>query len=111
MSTSLEATLEALDEYASEAGNIGFQLRQLAREKTRAEAYLAKKRAENALREQQGQPPLPVEDVTKLFKLNNEPSRLGGLMLLSQLDETAKRLTESAAVGAVQLHAVKTGAI
>ena len=111
MSTALESTLEALDEHASEAGNIGFQLRQLAREKARAETYLTKRKGENALREQQGLPPLPVEDVKKLFKLNNEPSRLEGMMLLGQLDETAKRLAETSAVGAVQLHAVKTGAI
>ncbi|KDN52977.1 hypothetical protein K437DRAFT_231403 [Tilletiaria anomala UBC 951] len=111
LSTSLESTLEALDEHASEAGNIGYQLRQLGREKARAEAYLSRRRAENALREQQGLPPLPVEDVNKLFKLQNEPSRLEGMMLLGQLDEAAKRLAETAAVGSVQLHAVKTGAI
>ncbi len=110
LSTALESTLESLDEYASEAGNVGYQLRQLAREKQRAEAYVARRKTENAAREAQGLAPLPVEDVNKLFKLGNEPNRLEGLLLLGQLDETAKRLQESAAVGAAQLHAVRTGA-
>ncbi|EPQ32326.1 uncharacterized protein PFL1_00522 [Pseudozyma flocculosa PF-1] len=110
LASSLEATLEILEEHAAEAGNVGFQARQLAREKAKAEAYLARKKAENASREAQGLAPLPIEDVNRLFKIPAEPSRLETTLLLGQLDSSARRLAETAAVGAVQLHAARTGA-
>lgn len=111
LSSSLEATLEALDEHSNEAGVVGYQSRQLARERTRADAYLARKKAENAAREAQGLAPLPIEDVNRLFKLPAEPSRLESTMLLGQLDESSKTLAEISALAAVQLHAARTGAV
>ncbi len=87
-----------MDEHAAEAGNVGFQARQLAREKAKAEAYLARKKAENAAREAQGLAPLPVEDVNRLFKIPAEPSRLEATLLLGQIDSSARRLAETAAL-------------
>jgi translation initiation factor 3 subunit H len=110
LSSSLETSLEALDEYSNESGVVGYQSRQLARERGRAEAYLARKKAENAQREAQGMPPLPIEDINKLFKLPQEPSRLDSTMLLGQLDDATKKLGEISALAAVQLYAARTGA-
>ncbi|PWN49066.1 hypothetical protein IE53DRAFT_380840 [Violaceomyces palustris] len=111
LASSLEGTLEALEEHSAEAGNVGFQARQLAREKAKAESYLARRKAENASREAQGLAPLPIEDVNKLFKIPAEPSRLEATLLLGQLDSSARRLAETAGVGAVQLHAARTSAV
>lgn len=111
LTTAVEKTLDSLDEYSSEAGNIGFQLRQLTRERARAADYLERKKAENAARAAHGQAPVPVEDVNKLFKLNQQPSRLDSVLLLGQLDEAAKKLAGISAVGSLQLNAVKPGAI
>lgn len=111
LSTAVAKTLDSLDEFASESGNIGFQLRQLARERVRAQTYLERKKVENDARAAQGQAPLPVEDVNKLFKLHQQPSRLETLMLLNQMDEAAKSLASISAVGSLQLNAVKPGAI
>ncbi|PWZ02846.1 hypothetical protein BCV70DRAFT_197109 [Testicularia cyperi] len=111
LASSLESTLEIMEEHAAEAGNVGFQARQLAREKAKAEAYLARKKAENAAREAQGLAPLPVEDVNRLFKIPAEPSRLESTLLLGQIDSSARRLAETAAVGVIQLNAAKTGAV
>lgn len=111
LSSSLEASLEALDEYANESGVVGYQSRQLARERGRAEAYVARRKAENAAREAQGLQPLPIEDITKLFKLPQEPSRLDSTLLLGQLDDATRKLGEISALSAVQLYAARTGAI
>ncbi|CDU23804.1 related to translation initiation factor eIF3 p40 subunit [Sporisorium scitamineum] len=111
LASSLESTLEIMDEHAAEAGNVGFQARQLAREKAKAEAYLARKKAENAAREAQGLAPLPIEDVNRLFKIPAEPSRLEATLLLGQIDSSARRLAETAALGVIQLNAAKTGAV
>ncbi|KAK0563835.1 hypothetical protein OC844_002013 [Tilletia horrida] len=113
LSSSLEATLESVDDFIAEAGNVGYQARQLARERARAEAWLARRRAENAAREAQGLEPLPggtPEEMARMFKLGQEPNRLESLLLLNQLDGAAKHLADTSAVGVVQLHAARTGA-
>lgn len=109
LASALETTLEALDEHAAESGNVGYQARQLARERARAEAALARRVAENAQRATQGLAPLPVDE--KTMKVPNEPSRLESTLLLGQLDEKARRLAEICATASVQLHASRTGAV
>ncbi|KAK0552148.1 hypothetical protein OC846_002999 [Tilletia horrida] len=114
LSSSLESTLETVDDFIAEAGNVGYQARQLVRERARAEAWLARRRAENAAREAQGLEPLPggtPEEVARMFKLGQEPNRLESLLLLNQLDGAAKHLVDTSAVGIVQLHAARTGAV
>lgn len=107
--STLESTLDAAEAYASESGNVGYQARQIAREKARADAFLTRRKAENATRESAGLAPLPLDEVNKLFKIPAEPNRLESLLLLNQLDSAAQRLTETAAVGTVQLNAARTG--
>ena len=109
LSSALESTLEALDEHAAESGNVGYQSRQLAREKARAEAALARRQAENAAREAQGLPPLPMDD--KSLKIPSEPSRLESTLLLGQLDDKARRLAEICATSAIQLNAARSAAV
>ena len=107
--STLESTLDAAEAYASESGNVGYQARQIAREKARADAFLTRRKAENATRESAGLAPLPLDEVNKLFKIPAEPNRLESLLLLNQLDSAAQRLTDTATVGTVQLNAARTG--
>ena len=107
--STLESTLDAAEAYASESGNVGYQARQIAREKARADAFLTRRKAENATRESAGLAPLPLDEVNKLFKIPAEPNRLESLLLLNQLDSAAQRLTETATIGTVQLNAARTG--
>ena len=107
--STLESTLDAAEAYASESGNVGYQARQIAREKARADAFVTRRKAENATRESAGLAPLPLDEVNKLFKIPAEPNRLESLLLLNQLDSAAQRLTETATVGTVQLNAARTG--
>ena len=107
--STMESTLDAAETYAAEAGNVGYQARQIAREKARADAFVARRKAENATRESAGLAPLPLDEVHKLFKIPAEPNRLESLLLLNQLDSAAQRLSETAAVGALQLDAARTG--
>ncbi|WFC98652.1 hypothetical protein MYAM1_001383 [Malassezia yamatoensis] len=107
--SSVETTLDTMEAYAAEAGNVGYQSRQIAREKSRAEAYVSRRKAENASREAAGLAPLPIDDVAKMFKIPAEPNRLESLLLLNQLTAASSRLSETAAVGTVQLDAARTG--
>ena len=70
---------------------------------------MARRTAENESRQAAGLAPLPIEDVSRLFKIPPEPNRLESLLLLHQLDGAASRLNETAAVGAMQLRGAYTG--
>lgn len=103
--------MEAIDSYRTEEGNIGYMQRQITRERTRAENYVAKRREENAMRVAQGLAPLPEEDVARLFKIPAEPSRLESMLLLGQLDAYGKSLAGTASVGLVKMYAAKAGSV
>ena len=106
----LEHIIEAVDNYKTEEGNLAYLQRQIAREKARAEAYVGKRKEENAARAAQGLAPLPEEDVSRLFKIPPEPSRLESLLLLGRIDAYAKSLGETSSTGLVKMYAAKVNA-
>lgn len=115
LSSALEQTLEQVDEYLSEAGNVGFQSRQLGRDRSRLEAALARKKQENASRVGQGLEPLHSlqliqEEERKLQKLQKqEPNRLETTLMLGALDAKARRTAEEAAASTIRLEGAKAG--
>ncbi|KIJ68366.1 hypothetical protein HYDPIDRAFT_106552 [Hydnomerulius pinastri MD-312] len=109
LARNLEQVAEAIDNYRTEEGNVGYLSRQIAREKLRAEAYVAKRKEENAQRVAQGLNPLPEEDVSRLFKIPPEPSRLESMLLLGQVDAYAKSLESNAGTGLVKMYAARAG--
>lgn len=69
------------------------------------DSYVAKRKDENAMRVAQGLAPLPEEDVSRLFKIPTEPSRLEATLLLGQVDKLAKGLEEASAKAMVGMYA------
>ena len=92
----MEQIIEAVDAYRTEEGNLAYMQRQIAREKAKADAYVAKRKEENATRTAAGLAPLPEEDVSRLFKIPPEPSRLESMLLLGRIDAYGKSLEETA---------------
>ena len=109
-SRNLELIVEALDQYKTEEGNLAYLQRQIAREKAKADAYVAKRKEENASRIASGLAPLPEEDVSRLFKIPPEPSRLESMLLLGRIDAYGKSLEETASTGLVKMYASKANA-
>lgn len=109
LTRNLEQIVEAVDSYRTEEGNLAYLSRQIARERARADNYVAKRKEENQARVAQGLAPLPEEDVTRLFKIPAEPSRLESLLLLGQIDAYAKSLEGMASTGLVKMYAAKAG--
>jgi len=105
----LEQIVEAVDNYRTEEGNLSYLSRQIAREKAKAENYIAKRKEENQNRVAQGLAPLPEEDVSRLFKIPAEPSRLESLLLLGQIDAYGKSLAETASTSLVKMYAAQAG--
>ena len=106
----LELIVEALDSYKTEEGNFAYLQRQIGRERAKAEAYVAKRKEENASRIAAGMAPLPEEDVSRLFKIPPEPSRLESMLLLGRIDAYGKSLEETASTGLVKMYATKANA-
>ncbi|KZT05946.1 uncharacterized protein LAESUDRAFT_701411 [Laetiporus sulphureus 93-53] len=107
VSRNLELIIEAVDNYKTEEGNLAYLQRQIAREKVKTDAYVAKRKEENATRAAQGLAPLPEEDVSRLFKIPPEPSRLESMLLLGRIDAYAKSLAETSSTGLVKMYAAK----
>ncbi|TCD61758.1 hypothetical protein EIP91_007984 [Steccherinum ochraceum] len=105
----LEQIVEALDAYKTEEGNLGYLQRQIAREKARAETYVNKRKEENATRVAQGLAPLPEENVSRMFKIPPEPSRLESMLLLGRIGAYGKSLEETSSAGLVKMYAAKAG--
>ena len=106
----LELVVEALDNYKTEEGNLAYLQRQIARERAKADTYIAKRKEENASRIAAGLAPLPEEDVSRLFKIPPEPSRLESMLLLGRIDAYGKSLEETASTGLVKMYATKANA-
>ncbi|KAI6047571.1 translation initiation factor 3 subunit 3 [Pisolithus marmoratus] len=109
LARNLEHVAEGIDNYRTEEGNVAYASRQIAREKSRLETHLAKRREENAQRVSQGLNPLPEEDMGRTFKIPPEPSRLDSLLLLGQLDAYAKTLESAAGLGLAKMYAARAG--
>jgi translation initiation factor 3 subunit H len=93
-----------------EDGNVSYLIRQIARERTKADNYIAKRKEENQARIAQGLAPLPEEDVSRLFKIPGEPSRLESLLLLGQIDAYAKSLGDTSSASLVKMYGAKASA-
>ncbi|KAF9044789.1 hypothetical protein BDZ89DRAFT_1089736 [Hymenopellis radicata] len=100
---------EAIDGYRTEEGNLAYLSRQIARERAKADNYVARRKEENATRIAQGLPPLPEEDVTRLFKIPAEPNRLESMLLLGQVDAYAKSMAGASSTGLVKMYAARAG--
>ncbi|KAJ3985683.1 translation initiation factor 3 subunit 3 [Lentinula detonsa] len=109
LTKNLEHIVDALDNYRNEEGNLAYLSRQIARERAKADNYVAKRKEESAARVAQGLAPLPEEDVTRLFKIPPEPSRLESMLQLGQVDAYAKSLAETTSTGLVKMYAATAG--
>ena len=105
----LEQIVEAVDNYRTEEGNLSYLSRQIARERAKAENHVVKRKEENQARVAQGLAPLPEDDVSRLFKIPPEPSRLESLLLLGQIDAYSKSLAVTASTGLVKMYAANAG--
>ncbi|KAL1753303.1 hypothetical protein FB107DRAFT_218099 [Schizophyllum commune] len=107
LTRNLEQIIDTVDAYRTEEGNLAYMSRQIAREKAKADSYVAKRKEENATRVAQGLPPLPEEDVSRIFKIPQEPSRLDSMLLLGQLDSYGNSLGGTSRTGLVKMYGAK----
>ena len=107
MQKNLEYLLDCSDVQQQELNNYQYWQRSVAREQTKMQAWLTKRRQENQIRVEKGQQPLPEDEVNTLFKLPTEPSRLDNMILTAQMHYFTKQLNQFAGPSLARLYSIQ----
>lgn len=103
--------LDAIEAHNQEQNNASYYQRSLGREQAKIKAWQEKRKAENALRQQQKQPLLPEDEWQKLFKLPQEPSRLEALLVGRQVEQYARQVDGFSATVSGKMFGVRGGLV
>ncbi|CAO3596424.1 unnamed protein product [Absidia cylindrospora] len=107
MQKNLQYLLDCSDAQQQEQNNYQYWQRSVAREQTKMQAWLTKRKQENVQRVAQGQKPLPEDEVNTLFKLPTEPSRLDSMILSAQMHNFTKQLNQFAGPSLARLYSIQ----
>merc|ERR1719240_643082 len=88
---------EHVDRMSTESARHCSYYKTLIKQQQLRQQHQYKKEQENILREKRGEPPLPQEDLDKLFKLPTAPPRLDNVLLSSQVTSFCRDLHEKTA--------------
>lgn len=91
LTSSLEQTSKALDDYRREHDSLSYNARDIGRQKAKLDQLLASGVAEDEAR--------------RIVRVPNEQSRLASLLLLAQVDEAAKGMAGAAGGGMARMFA------
>ncbi|CAH1254031.1 EIF3H [Branchiostoma lanceolatum] len=97
LSRQLHCLMDCVDDLNQETTKFNNYQRNLAKQAQAKNQYAQKRQLENAARQAKGEPPLPEEDVTKIFKPITPPPRLDALLLSGQLASYCKQITDYSA--------------
>ncbi|CAH0774925.1 unnamed protein product [Bemisia tabaci] len=90
----LRSLMDCVDDLNQETMKFNRHQQAVARQMQEKNKYLQKVTAENAVRAAKGEPPLPEEDLNKLFKPLPTPPRLLPMTLAGKVEAYSKNLTE-----------------
>ncbi|KAG0170233.1 hypothetical protein DFQ28_005049 [Apophysomyces sp. BC1034] len=107
MQKNLEYLLDCSDMQQQEQNSYQYWQKSVAREQSKMQAWLTKRKQENAQRAQQGKAPLPEDEVNTLFKLPPEPSRLDSMILSAQMHNFTKQLNQFAGPSLARLYSIQ----
>jgi len=88
--------IEGTDELCQDAQKLHNYQRNVARQQQQIDAYKQRRGTENESRKQRGEPPLPEEDLNKMFKPLQPPPRLDNMLTTAQIDTYCDHLGEFA---------------
>jgi len=89
--------MECVDDVAMDTNKYLNYMRQNFRQTQAKQQYLQKRQQENQQRQNRGEPPLPEEDVNKLFKPVQPPTRLDCLLVASQMNQYCQAISQFSA--------------
>ena len=88
--------IEGTDELCQDAQKLHNFQRNVARQQQQIDTYKQRRATENELRKTRGEPPLPEEDTSKMFKPLQAPLRLDNMLTTGQIGTYCDHLGEFA---------------
>lgn len=104
----MRLTMDTVDEATQDINRYTQYIKQQQRQQQQIAAYKMRRGQENAARQQRGEPPLPEEDLDRIFKPLPVPQRLDGLLLSQQLSSYGKQLKDIASSNLSKLLVLKS---
>ncbi|XP_060713202.1 eukaryotic translation initiation factor 3 subunit H-B [Tachysurus vachellii] len=93
---SLQMLMDRVDDMCQDISKYNNYSRSLSKQQQQKHQYIQRRQQENAQRQSRGEPPLPEEDLTKLFKPPQPPPRMDSLLIAGQINtycQTVKEFT------------------
>jgi len=86
--------MDCVDEFSQDTSKFFNYQRQAAKQQLARQQFAQKRAQENKQRAERGEPPLPDEDVSRLFKVPVMPPRLDPLLLAGQIGAYATQIND-----------------
>jgi translation initiation factor 3 subunit H len=94
---SLRLLSEHVDRMSSESNRHVNYYKTMMKQQQQRASHAQKKEQENVLREKRGEPPLPQEDLDKLFKMPPAPARMDNVLLSAQVSSFCRDMQDTCA--------------
>ncbi|KAK9671360.1 hypothetical protein RND81_12G024800 [Saponaria officinalis] len=108
MERNLEFLIECMDDLSAEQQKFQFHYRNISRQQAQQQAWLQRRRADNAARKAAGEEPLPEEDPTNpIFKPIPDPSRLESFLITNQISNHCNQINGVAGQNFSKLYLTK----
>lgn len=99
--------LDSIETHHTETNNFQYYQRAYGREQNKINAWLSKRKQENASRAAVKQPQLPEDEWQRLFKLPQEPNRLETMLNSRQVEQYSRQVDNFVASTTGKMFAVK----
>ncbi|KAM5157833.1 eukaryotic translation initiation factor 3 subunit H [Mantella aurantiaca] len=91
---SLQLLMDRVDEMSQDIVKYNTYLRNASKQQQQKHQYVQRRQQENIQRQSRGEPSLPEEDVTKLFKPPIPPARMDSLLIAGQINTYIQNIKE-----------------
>ncbi|XP_070812752.1 eukaryotic translation initiation factor 3 subunit H-like [Pituophis catenifer annectens] len=86
--------MDRVDEMSQDIVKYNTYLRNTSKQQQQKHQYQQRRQQENLQRQSRGEPPLPEEDLNKLFKPPQPPPRMDSLLIAGQINTYSRNIKE-----------------
>ncbi|KAL1258670.1 hypothetical protein QQF64_009247, partial [Cirrhinus molitorella] len=91
---SLQLLMDRVDDMSQDIVKYNTYCRNLTKQQQQKQQYLQRRQQENTQRQSRGEPPLPEEDISKMFKPPQAPPRMDTLLIAGQINNYCQNIKE-----------------
>ncbi|AWO96938.1 putative eukaryotic translation initiation factor 3 subunit H [Scophthalmus maximus] len=91
---SLQLLMDRVDDMSQDIVKYNTYSRNLSKQQQQKHQYVQRRQQENTQRQSRGEPPLPEEDISKMFKPPQPPPRMDTLLIAGQVNNYCQNVKE-----------------